>query len=222
MSAVPAPSRNTTLLLAAYPVLAIAGAVLHRPWLSLVALLVLLTAWLAPRLRAGHGAAWLGWTLSAAAAVGLARMGYANAVLEGVPVGIVAGISAWFGVSLRAGREPRVARFIRVLEGPDTLQQPRVAGYARGVTAFWCLLLGAQALVLAILLVAGLAGTTLPAWVLAYQHVGGYLVIPLAFGLEYAFRRSYLRHLPHAGLHAQGLRLVRCWPQLLRGEDAAG
>lgn len=219
MSAVPAPSRNTTLLLAAYPVLAIAGAVLHRPWLSLVALLVLLTAWLAPRLRAGHRAAWLGWTLSAAAAAVMARMGYANAALEGVPVGIVAGISAWFGVSLRAGREPRVARFIRVLEGPDTLQQPRVAGYARGVTAFWCLLLGAQALVLAILLVAGLAGTTLPAWVLAYQHVGGYLVIPLAFGLEYAFRRGYLRHLPHAGLHEQGLRLMRRWPQLLRGED---
>lgn len=219
MSAVPAPSRNTTLLLAAYPVLAIAGAVLHQPWLSLVALLVLLTAWLAPRLRAGHRAAWLGWTLSAAAAAVMARMGYANTVLEGVPVGIVAGISAWFGVSLRAGREPRVARFIRVLEGPDTLQQPRVAGYARGVTAFWCLLLGAQALVLAILLVAGLAGTTLPAWVLAYQHVGGYLVIPLAFGLEYAFRRGYLRHLPHAGLHEQGLRLMRRWPQLLRGED---
>ena len=222
MPAVPAPSRNTTLLLAAYPVLAIAGAVLHRPWLSLVALLVLLTAWLAPRLRAGHRAAWLGWTLSAAAAAVLARMGYANAVLEGVPVGIVAAISTWFGVSLRAGREPRVARFIRVLEGADTLQQPRVAGYARGVTAFWCLLLGAQALVLALLLVAGLAGMTLAAWVLAYQHIGGYLVIPLAFILEYAFRRGYLRHLPHAGLHAQGLRLVRCWPQLLRGEDTAG
>ncbi|HEU4669758.1 MAG TPA: xanthomonadin biosynthesis protein [Dyella sp.] len=221
MSAVPAPSRMTSLLLAGYPLLAIAGAVAHRPLLSLAALLLLLTAWMGPRLRAGHATAWLAWGLAAAAGALLARLGYANALLEAVPIAIVAGISAWFGLSLRAGREPRVARFIRVLEGPQQLGLPRVARYARGVTAFWCALLGAQALVLVGLLGTALAGTSLPRWVLAYQHVGGYLVIPLAFGIEYAFRRWYLRDLPHVGLHAQGLQLMRCWPQLLRGEDGA-
>lgn len=221
MSVMPAPSRKIPLLLAGYPPLAIAGAVLHCPLLSLAALLLLLTVWMVPRLRAGRAMAWLTWGMLSVAVAALACLGYANALLEVVPVVIVAGISAWFGLSLRAGREPRVARFIRVLEGPQQLGQPRVARYARGVTVFWCVLLGAQALVLAGLLGAALAGASQPRWVLAYQHVGGYLVIPLAFGIEYAFRRWYLRDLPHVGLHAQGLQLMRCWPQLLRGEDGA-
>jgi len=218
MSAVPVPSRKTTLLLLGYPVLAVAGAVFQRSLLSLAALLVLLTVWMAPRLRAGYAQAWLAWGLLVAAGAAFAYLGYANALLEVVPVVAVSAISIWFGLSLRGDHEPRVARFIRVLEGAEHLTQPRVAGYARGVTMFWFMLLGAQALLLMALLVAALAGARMPRWVLAYQHIGGYLVIPVAFIAEYAFRRWYLRHLPQASLHEQGLRLMRGWPQLLRGD----
>lgn len=215
------PLRRATLaLLPLYPVLAIAGAVTHRAALSLAALLLLLTLWMLPRLVAGTPRAWVGWGAAVLVAVGLASIGLTDRLLDAVPLLILAGLALWFGSSLRAGREPRVARFIRVLEGEAQLAQPGVARYARGVTVFWTALLALQALILAALLLRGLfdAGD-LPRWALAYQHVGGYLLIPLAFALEYAFRRWHLRHVSHPGLHAQALQMMQRWPQLLHDTD---
>lgn len=215
------PLRRATLaLLPLYPVLAIAGAVTHRAGLSLAAMLLLLTLWMLPRLVAGTPRAWVGWGASVLVAVGLASIGLTDRLLDAVPLLILAGLALWFGSTLRGGREPRVARFIRVLEGEAQLAQPGVAGYARGVTVFWTTLLALQALILAALLLRSLfeAGD-LPRWALAYQHVGGYLLIPLAFALEYAFRRWHLRHVQHPGLHAQALQMMQRWPQLLHDTD---
>ncbi|MGA0587782.1 xanthomonadin biosynthesis protein [Dyella sp. KRB-257] len=211
------PLRRATLaLLPLYPALAIGGALTHRAALSLAALLLLVTLWLLPRLLAGSVRPWIGWGTAVLLACASAWLGLADRLLDAVPPGILAGLALWFGATLRAGREPRVARFIRVLEGEAQLARPGVARYARGVTVFWTVLLALQALILAALWLRGLFDATdLPRWALAYQHVGGYLLIPLAFTLEYAFRRWHLRHVQHPGLHAQALQMMRHWPQLL-------
>lgn len=212
--------RVTFALLPLYPVLAIGGAVTHRPALALAALLLLVSLWMLPRLLAGAARAWLGWSAAVLVVLGMASLGLAGRLLDAVPLLILAGLALWFGCTLRAGREPRVARFIRVLEGEAQLAQPGVARYARGVTVFWTGLLALQALLLAGLLVHPLLVTgPPPSWALIYQHVGGYLLIPLAFGMEYAFRRWHLRHVRHTGLRAQALQMMRCWPQLLHGTD---
>ena len=215
------PLRRVTLaLLPLYPVLAIGGAVAHRPALALAALLLLVTLWMLPRLFAGAARAWLGWAVAVLVVLGMASIGLADRLLAAVPLIILAGLALWFGSTLRAGREPRVARFIRVLEGEAQLAQSGVARYARGVTVFWTVLLTLQALVLAGLLAHRLLMIgPLSSWILIYQHVGGYLLIPLAFGIEYAFRRWHLRHIHHTGLHAQALQMMQRWPQLLHDTD---
>lgn len=235
MSAADGALRRTLLpLLLAYPLLALAGALTHRPEFGLAALLLLITLWMAPRLLGGAVAPWLGWLLAVGLVLGLARMGLTDLLLASVPLLINAALAWWFGRTLRRGREPRVARFVRVLEGRERLALPEVARYARQVTAFWAGLLAMQALLLgALLLVAGPASPLqrlgmipaswpTPRWVPAYQHLGGYLVIALAFAGEYAYRRWQLRHLEHAGLHAQALQLMQRWPQLLREQEGPG
>lgn len=213
--------RVTLPLLLAYPVLAVAGALTGRALFSLVALWLLLTLWMLPKLLDRSVRAWLGWMLALAAMLALAELGLTDALLEAVPLLIVAGLSGWFGRSLRQGCEPLVARFIRVLEGAEHLAQPGVRRYARQITAFWAGLLALQALALAVLMVLGLAGgAPLPTWARVYQHVGGYLLIGLAFAAEYLYRRWRLRHLQHPGLHAQALQMMQRWPQLLHGRDA--
>lgn len=217
-TAAASPRRTALALLLAYPPLALAGALAHLPLLSLCALLVLLSAWMAPRLATGAVGAWVLWAGVASAMAVLAWFGLAEPLLEAVPVLAIALLAGWFGATLRAGREPRVAGFIRVLEGDERLALPEVSRYARGVTVFWTVLLAAQALALGTLLLAAMRDPgALPGWAPVYQHVGGYLLVPLAFAAEYAFRRWHLRHLPHPGLHAQGMRMVRLWPRLLHG-----
>lgn len=213
--------RVTLPLLLAYPVLAIAGAVTRRGGFSLAALLLLLTVWMLPRLFGGALSAWLSWAAAVAAVLVLAALGLTNALLEALPLLIMLGLSWWFGRTLRGGREPLVARFIRVLEGADRLDVPGVPRYARQVTTFWAVLLGLQALVLMALLLRGLLDVdALPRWVTIYQHVGGYLLIAAAFAAEYLVRRWRLRHVVHPGLHAQALQMMQCWPQLLHGQDS--
>ncbi|HET6430634.1 xanthomonadin biosynthesis protein [Dyella sp.] len=212
--------RFTLPLLAVYPLLAIAGAISHRRVFSLAALILLLTLWLLPRLVGGSPRAWGGWLAAVLLVVVMGWLGLAGALLEAVPLAIIAGLAWWFGSSLRAGREPRVVRFIRVLEGADRLALPGVAAYGRRVTIFWASLLCVQALALLVLLLLGLVGVALPGWALVYQHVGGYVLIAAAFGAEYGWRRWHLRHLQHPTLQAQAMQLMQCWPQLLHGQDA--
>lgn len=219
-------------LLLAYPVLAIAGDMTHRQIFPLIALLLLATALMLPRLLTLRIGAWLAWFAILAALVLSSVFAFADLLLESVPILISALLAIGFGQTL-ATSEPLVARFIIALEGAERLAQPGVARYARDITWSWTLLLAVQALLLAVLLLcaehAGVLarlGFTSPLpvsdrWAAMWLHVGGYLVLAVAFALEYGYRRWRLRHLSHPGLHDMLLKLMLQWPQLMHGKRAS-
>lgn len=208
--------------------LALAGMFTHRVIFPLLTLLVLITVTAMPGLLARSRRAWLGWALAVAALGAVAWWGLADLLLQCVPLAISLWLAWVFGSTLRAGREPLVARVIRVLEGLPRLKQPGVEPYARQVTVFWTVLLLLQSLLAAALLLMapenGLlarlgAPVALPMsgfWISAYLHVGGYLVIVLGFALEYGWRRWRLRHLEHTSLRQTGLQMLHRWPELMR------
>jgi hypothetical protein len=225
------PGGRPLPLLLAYPLLALAGALLHRQWLSLAALALLLGLLLWPALRERRPVAWLLWLGLLAAMAWLAARGLAALVLDGVPL-LLNLLLAWiFGRTLRAGRQPLVAQFVEAIEGTPRLAMPGIAAYARRLTAFWSALLTAQALWLGVLLCCQVPGGLLvrlgvaspwpvpQAWVQGYVHLGVYLLLAVVFVLEYLFRRWHLRHLPHLGLHDLVHRLALGWPQLIRGRN---
>ena len=223
-----AARRYALLLLPAYPLLAIAGALTQRQVFPLAALLVLLTVVMLPQLLRQRIGPWLLWLGLLSTLLLLSWFGWAGLLLEGVPVLINALLACWFGRTLGT-REPLVARFIVAIEGAARLEQPGVMRYARQVTWFWTLLLGMQAVLLAVLLLCaehsgllarlGFASPLhLPErWAAAWLHVGGYVLLGVAFLLEYAYRRWRLRHLSHPGLHDMLLQLALHWPQLVHG-----
>ncbi len=236
MSASPHPTetasrRPALLLLATYPVLAIAGAITHRQIFPLLALALLLTVLMLPQLRAFRLLPWLAWLGMQGGLLLLSHYQLVGLLLETLPILIHALLAYWFGRTL-ADPEPLVARFIVVLEGEARLQQPGVLRYARQVTWFWTLLLAGQALLLSVLLLcashSGLLarlGIAAPLqvpeqWAAAWLRLGCFLVIGLAFALEYAYRRWRLRHLSHPGLHSMLLQLALHWPELVRGKGA--
>lgn len=218
-------------LLLAYPLLAIAGAVTHRQIFPLLALALLLTVLMLPRLLTFRIAVWSVWSGALVTLLLLSLYGFAGLLLEAVPVLINAVLACWFGRTLGTS-EPLVARFIVAIEGAERLQQPGVARYARQLTAFWTVLLSAQALLLAVLLLgaehSGLLarfGVASPLqvperWAAVWLHLGCYVLLGAAFLLEYGYRRWRLRHLSHPGLHDMLLQLALHWPQLLRGHRA--
>jgi uncharacterized membrane protein len=229
----PRLTRRWWLLLLAYPLLALAGALTHWQGFSLAAAMVLITVLMAPALTARRALAWVLWLASSAGMLLLAWRGLLGILLEFVPV-IVSLLLAWlFGRSLAAGSKPLIARFIEMLEGPQRLQQPGVQRYARQLTRFWMLLLLTQAgVLLALLLLATPGGVlatlgltvpwALPArWALGYVHLGGYALLAVTMLLEYPFRRWHLRHLAHPQLHHFITQLAARWPQLLHGKHKA-
>ncbi len=218
-------------LLLAYPLLAIAGVVTRWQVFPLLALGLLLTVPMLPRLIARQRMAWLSWLLLMGALLALSTLGFAELLLQCVPVLINAMLAYWFGRTLRTSR-PLVARFIAAIEGEQRLHEPGIASYARYLTGFWTLLLAAQALVMGVVVVCAgqtglLARLGLPSPIpvperLAglWLHIGSYLLLGVAFVLEYGYRRWHLRHLSHPRLHDLVIRLSANWPQLLRGDGA--
>jgi uncharacterized membrane protein len=217
----------------AYPALAIAGAVLHRPVLSLAAILVLMTVLMLPMLLSRQPLAWAIWVAGSGLMVFLGARGLLPLVLDLIPV-LVNALLAWlFGHTLTGSRMPLIAHFIGVIEGPERLALPGVAPYARHLTLFWTLLMAGQAIFLLVLLACAVPGGWLdrsalpspwhvpPFWAEGYAHLGSYLLIAIAFIGEYGFRRVHLRHVPHASLHRLALQLAVRWPQLLRGKEAS-
>lgn len=217
-------------LLLAWPPLALAGALSRQPVFDVASLVVLLAAsglLLLPGRQ--RPLAWLLWLLAAALLLAAAAAGRLQLALDVVPILATMALAWLFGHTLAAGRTPLVAQVIRVLEGEDRLQAPGVARYARQVTLFWTLLLAAQALVLGVLLLCSVPGgllatqgwtSPLPvpqAWAAWYTHLGAWLLPVAAMALEYGFRRWHMRHVPQPSLHSFVVRLVACWPQLLRG-----
>ncbi len=233
--ALPTPAvvtrRYAVLLLLAYPMLAVAGAVTRRPIFPLLALVLLLSVAMLPRLLSHRVAPWLAWLAMLAGVWLLSRYGVVDLLLETVPILINAMLAYWFGRTL-GSTEPLVARFVVALEGAERLREPGVARYARQVTWFWTLLLACQALLLTVLLLcaahSGLLvrfGVTPPwqvseRWASAWLHLGCYVLLGAAFLLEYGYRRWRLRHLSHPGLHDMLLKLALRWPQLLRGDGS--
>jgi uncharacterized membrane protein len=217
-------------LLLAYPLLAIAGAVTHWPIYPLLALALLLTVIMLPQLLTRRLAPWLAWACMQGALLALSVAGLATLALQAVPVLVNALLAWWFGRSLLTST-PLVARFITAVEGAERLQQPGVAGYARGLTWFWTVLLATQALVMCLLLVFaehigllvrfGIASPLpIPERLAAlWLHVGSYLLLGAVLVLEYGYRLWHLRHLNHPGLHKIMLKISSNWPQLLRGKD---
>jgi uncharacterized membrane protein len=109
------------------------------------------------------------------------------------PVVINALLAAFFGASLREGREPVICTFARIEQGG--VVPPDLARHARAVTWLWALLLGAIAGVsLALAIWASLETWSFFANLLAYA-----LLAALFVG-EYLYRRVRFRHYRHATL----------------------
>ncbi len=226
-------SRRLLPLLLVYPVLALAGVLTHRQGFSLAACALLLTMLMAPALASRRLLPWAAWALALASMGWLWLHDMVWLLLECVPIAINLLLATLFGRSLRAGSTPLIARFIEAVEGPERLQSPGLASYARQLTWFWTMLMAAQALVLAILLLCAEPGGLLNSlgiaspWPIpagpaqAYVDVGGYVVIAAAFVLENGFRRWHLRHMTHPRLHELALGIAARWPQLVRSKDPA-
>lgn len=122
-------------------------------------------------------------------------------LLYAPPVVLNAAVAAYFGASLRAGREPLISAFARMEH--DGVLPPDLASHARLVTWLWTLLPAAMALI-----AAGLAlWAPLEIWSLFTNLVAYALVATLFIG-EYLYRRLRFRHYRHASLVAL-LRNVR-------------
>ncbi|MBO9661817.1 xanthomonadin biosynthesis protein [Dokdonella sp.] len=221
-------SRWLAFGLAVYVVSLAAALASGNVWLDTFAALVLVTLLLSPGLRRRSGVAWVLWLLAGASFLALAACGHGRLALDVLPIFVNAALCLLFARTLARGREPLIARIIEVLEGRERLALPRVAAYARGLTLAWALLFGAQATLLALLLTFARPDGLLDALGLAapfvvagsawrwYLHVGSYALVLTFLVLEYAFRRRYLAHLPHAPMAQFIARLMRRWPALVR------
>ncbi len=110
------------------------------------------------------------------------------------PVLINAVLAAFFGASLRPGREPVISAFARIEQGK---LQPDLARHARVITWCWTLLLAA----IAISALALAAWAPMETWSL-FANVVSYALIAALFAGEYLYRRVRFRHYRHASLAA--------------------
>ncbi|MEO7063648.1 MAG: hypothetical protein ABI082_07765 [Dokdonella sp.] len=171
-------------------------------------------------LRRRKPGAWIIWLTCAAALAALGYRGNGRLAVDVLPVVLNAAFCSVFASSLVRGATPLIARLIEAIEGRARLTLPRVAGYARALTWTWAILLGAQAVLLAWLATLDLgtsvhAGLSDSSW-LWYLHFGGFALVPAFLIVEYAFRRWWLRHIPHAPLPQFLVQLARSWPALVR------
>lgn len=211
---------------AAYVLLLLAAFATGSVVLDEFAVFALVSVLLLRGLRCGSVVAWSLWFVVAIALAWLAQRGQGQLALDSLPIVINAALCLLFAKTLLGTREPLIAHIISVLEGPQRLALPRVAGYARRLTLAWALLLGLQAGVLLVVV-----ACTVPDGMLAsfgidppfavshvwrwYLHLGSYALVLAFLLLEYAFRRWHLRHLPHPPLPVFIARLARRWPALV-------
>jgi len=236
--ATPSPRRSHAgiLALALYVLIMIAAFASGNAWLDELAAFLLLSLLLSPGLRRFSVAAWMLWLIAAGGIAFLAYEGRGDLALDFMPVMVNAALCTLFARTLAAGRQPLIARLIAAIEGPARLALPRVADYARRLTWAWSLLLGAQALLLTVLIVCAVPdgllarfGVTPPIEVVGrvwrwYLHLGSYAIVLAFLVIEYAYRRWHLRHIPHPSLPTFIARLAQRWPILVRSiaDDEAG
>lgn len=220
-----------TLTLLVCALLALAGGLLHRHYLSLASALLLLVAWLPYVWRRHSVTAALVWIGLAALLLVPALLGHAVLALMALPVVFLSAASWLFARTLRRGEEPLVARFVRMIEGEARLDLPGVRAYARGATLYWAALLAALALLSLLIALCAQPGGwlamldvpvpfavsgSLLAW---YPEAGCWILLLAGFVGEYLFRRWCLRAIPHPGVRRFVTQMVRRWPTLLRGGD---
>jgi uncharacterized membrane protein len=224
----PRRSRLVVAVLVVYLVIVGAAFIFGAAWLDELSAFLLVTLLLWPGLRRRSIAAGLLWIVCAAGIALLAVTGRGALALDFLPVMVNAALSAFFARTLANGHEPLIARLIGAIEGPARLALPRVADYARRLTWAWALLLGAQAIVLTILIACAVPDGLLASFGVRppfeitghawrwYLHLGSYATVLVFMVIEYAVRRWYLRHIPHPSLPTFLVRLARCWPALAR------
>lgn len=214
------------LVFAAYVAVLVAAFASGSGWVEELAAFMVVSLVLWPGLRRLSPAAILLWLASAAGIGALAFAGHGDIALDFLPVVINLALCAVFARTLAPGSEPLIARLIAVLEGPARVALPRVAGYARALTWVWAIVLGTQALLLTALIVCAAPDGLLARFGIAppiaiagsdwhwYLNLGSYATVLALLVCEYAFRRWYLRHIPHVSLPVFMGRLVRRWPAL--------
>ena len=223
-----ARSRRGALVLSIYVLVLAAAFASGRAWLEELAALMLVSLLLWPALRRRSLIAGGLWGIAAFGIAALALAGRGALALDFMPVMVNAALSGLFAQTLARGSEPLIARVIAVLESPERLALPRVAGYARSLTLAWAVLLGVQAIVLALLILCAVPDGLLASFGIEppvavtgngwrwYLHLGSYATVLAFLVVEYAFRRWYLRHIAHVSLPVFVTRLVRRWPALSR------
>ena len=193
-------------------------------WLGALATFMVVSLVLWPGLRRLSPAAIALWLAASAGIAALALGGQGDVALDFLPVIINLALSALFARTLVPGSEPLIARLIAVVESPARVALPRVAGYARALTWTWAIVLGAQAAALTVLILCAVPDGLLARFGLAppvaiaggnwrwFLELGSYATVLALLVAEYAFRRWYLRHIPHVSLPVFIGRLARRWP----------
>ncbi len=217
------------LLLMAYLPLAHFAGTRHSPTLAVfalgdLALLVLIEPLLRRRLFA--------WLMLAAIAVMLtvlARSAYALTPLLLVPSVFTAMIGGWFARSLRAGREPLIAKVVGALHAQAGMPlTPRHHSYSRQLTLAWALLLAAMTLLnLTLALIAApdgvlaQSGIAAPVTVTHAQwswiaNIGNYGVMGGFMLVEFQWRKRVFPVRPYRNAFDFGRRLAALGPAFWR------
>ena len=205
-------------------------------WLGALATFLVVSLVLWPGLRRLSPAAIALWLAASAGIAALALGGQGDVALDFLPVIINLALSALFARTLVPGSEPLITRLIAVVESPARVALPRVAGYARALTWTWAIVLGAQAAALTVLIFCAVPDGLLARFGLAppvaiaggnwrwFLELGSYATVLALLVAEYAFRRWYLRHIPHVSLPVFIGRLARRWPAVAQSvmQDAHG
>jgi uncharacterized membrane protein len=197
-------------------------------WLDELATVLVATLLFWPGLRRGNAIAIAIWAAVVLAVAALALAGRGEIALDLLPVVVNAALCLLFAHTLAHGRTPLIARVIGILESPERLALPRVAAYARGLTLAWAILLGAQAIVLALLIACAVPNGALASFGIAppmpvrgeawrgYLHFGSYAAVLAFFAIEYPYRRWHLRHIDHMPAPEFAKKLAQRWPALAR------
>jgi uncharacterized membrane protein len=200
------------LLVLAYLLLDHLSVALASPRLALLALGTLVAMLLLAPLRTGRPWAWL---LLAACLAGLLTppvQHWAPFVLMLPPTVVNLALAVLFGHTLLGGREPLVARMVRLLHANDVVEDEAVWGYARSVTRCWtALFLFNAAMTLALALLAAPVGLlrmagiepplALPAvWWSYFSNFGCYLLVGVLFIVEFMVRQRRFPWQPYPSL----------------------
>jgi uncharacterized membrane protein len=145
-------------------------------------------------------------------------LGHGDALLDTTPALIAALVGWMFARTLRHGRRPLIARAVVAMDGPQMLEDPAVARYARRLTLIWALYQAALALIALILALCAWYGPQ--RWpALPGPRLFGVVLLPLAVAMlilaEFALRPRLLPQAPPRSLFAFARDLVRAWPALL-------